>query len=285
MIDKTSVQVIPGRDTDLKIAAEVRERLVPQWGNCRDQEYLTDGMFGNGNRIVYTYDACMDECYEIELKNSCNCRDVTSMGLMAIQYEHVSFCGDIKMGHEWLVGNMTCMYYVREHFDEICRDRCANACKQTYFTVTSSAAQWPQPLETIPFYNSFIKHYTNIQKSFMEEFGYDDHNLFNLTNSTDVDNLFYFTRQRFTKVNLFFPSEIYTEFKDHIKTSFSQLVSQVGSILNFWAGITVLLFVELVDCVLKMFSQWSQIKQRKKEHTDGSVVPVEIKPASSKNPN
>ena len=285
MIAKTSVQVIPGRDTDLKIAAEVRERLVPPWGACRDQEYLTHGIFGNGNRIVYTHDACMDECYEIELKNSCNCRDVNAMGLMTAHYGHVIFCGDIKMGHEWLVKNMTCMYNIRERFDELCREKCANACKQTYFHVTSSAAQWPQPLETVPFYNIFIKNSNAIRKSFVEEFGYNDNNIFNQTNSTDLDNLFYFIRQRFTKVTLFFPSEVYKEFKDHIKTSFSQLISQVGSILNFWTGITVLLFVELVDCVLKMLSQWSQRRRQKEERSERSIVPVEVKPAPSKNQN
>ena len=116
----------------------------------------------------------------------------------------------------------------------------------------------------------------------MEEFVYDDHNIFNQTNSTDLDNLFYFIRQRFTKVTLFFPSETYKEFKDHIKTSFSQLISQVGSILNFWTGITVLLFVELVDCVLKMLSQWSQRRQQKEERSERSIVTVEVKAAPSK---
>ena len=119
----------------------------------------------------------------------------------------------------------------------------------------------------------------------MEEFDYNDHNIFNQTNSTDVDNLFYFIRQRFTKVTLFFPGETYKEYKDHIKTSFSQLISQVGSILNFWTGITVLLFVELVDCVLKMLSQWSQRRQQKEERPERSIVPIEVKPAPSKNQN
>lgn len=281
MLAKTSVQVIPGRDTDLKIAAEVRRRLEPPWGTCLEQDYLEHSIFGNGNEIVYTMDACMDECYEMALFRKCGCRDVISMGLMTTKYADVIFCGDIKMGYDWLVKNMSCMYDVRENFVESCADeKCLHACKETTFFVTSSAAQWPQPLETIPFYYIYMKGTSTIHQSFLDEYDYSDQKPFNETDSEDLDRLFYFIRQRFTKLTLFFPSETYTEYADHIKTSPSQLLSQVGALLNFWTGITVLLFVELADCVLKMMNQWSQKRREDRLGRDKNTNIVVVSPSS-----
>lgn len=258
LLDKTSVQVIPGRDTELKIAAEVRKRLLPPWGDCVDELYLQSAQFGSGKRVRYTLDACMDECYEIELHNVCSCKDVNSMGLMASVYESVNACGDIKMGYRWMVKNMTCMNNVRRNFVDVCRVKCANACQQITFSVISSAAQWPEPMESIPFYKTYIKNMA-IQQSFFEEFQYDKENKrFNESSHSDLENLFYFIRQRFTKVKIYFPSETYREYADHTKTSSAQLLSQVGAILNFWTGITVLLFVELADCFLKISNQLTQ---------------------------
>ena len=144
-------------------------------------------------------------------------------------------------------------------------------------------SQWPQPLESVPFYRSYVKTESNILKSFQNEYGYNNETLFNETNTADLENLFYFIRQRFTKVKLYFPSETYRQLTDHIKTSFSQLISQVGSILNFWTGITVLLFVELADCILKMFNQWSQTKRQRPERPD--VAAVEVTPWHNNNKN
>ena len=205
------------------------------------------------------------------------------MGLMTSQYKDVKFCGDIKMGFDYLFKNMTCMFRIREQFVELCRERCAKACKQTIFRVTSSAAQWPQPLESVPFYTTFMKNESSILKSFWNEYGYGDNKIFNETKIEDLDNLFSFIRKSFTKIKLYFPSETYGKLTYHIKTSFSQLISQVGSILNFWAGITVLLFVELADCILKMFQQWSQTRRQKPEHS--TIAVIEVNPTPTKNKN
>ncbi len=257
LLEKTSMQVIPGRDTDLKIAVEARRRLEPPWGDCVDLDFLQYARFGHGDKVVYTYDACMDECYEMRLRESCGCKDVHSMGLMASQYQKVPYCGDIKMGYDWLVLNMSCMSLVRNDFVELCRERCGNSCRQVTFDVTSSAAQWPEPLEALPFYRSHINN-TAIEQTFLDEFYSGNKSNFNENNDKDLDQLFYFIRQRFTKVRIFFPSDTYREFEDHKKASSSQLMSQVGAILNFWAGITVLLFVEVADCFLKICHQLTQ---------------------------
>ncbi len=263
---QSSYQVIMGRDTDIKVKVQTRGRLTQPWGNCVRQEYLDHAVSRSGKPITYTKDACLDECYEIQLKQTCGCRDITTMGLMDTRYSDVIYCGDIKMGLEYLIRNMTCMTNIRNTFEMICQKNCPVECKTIEFSLTSSDAQWPDPVQTASFYRSFMEG-NAIQDTFLEMYGYNTSNMFNETSPLHLYNLYKFILKHFTKVNIFFPSDTYFVLEENAKSTFSQAISQVASILNFWTGVTVLVFVEIVDCILKICHQSGCLGWNKKEIT------------------
>ncbi len=188
------------------------------------------------------------------------------MGLMDSQYSDITYCGDIEMGLEYLIKNMTCMTNIRNTFESICLETCPVECKTDEFSLTSSDAQWPDPMQATSFYRSFIEG-TSVEDSFFEIYDYSTNNMFNESSPLHLNNLYTFILRHFTKVNIFFPSDTYFVLEENAKSTFSQVLSQVASILNFWTGVTVLVFVEMLDCLLNICHQSGCLGREHREIT------------------
>ncbi len=253
MLWRTSHHIKPGHDEDIKLYVQKRVRLPRPWGECIDQQHLTYGQFPSGSRVVYTKYACLDECYEIKLYEECHCRDITAMGLLTKTYPNATYCGDIKKGFNKLFSNMTCMNKMRSNFDIDCAGRCQNACDSVEFHVTHSSGQWPDPSQSLLFYHTFIEG-TLIEESYF--LSLNTTQLYDNRGTQEFSYLLNFIREHFTKVKIFFPRESYILLEDTRKYTFSEVLSQIASLLNFWVGITVIFFVEILDFFLQVCHQF-----------------------------
>ena len=111
-----------------------------------------------------------------------------------------------------------------------------------------------QNKNSIPYnYDEVIKH-----KSYAWRF----HDIRNDTDDNRIMHAIDNIRQNFLKVNIYLEDLVYTEYTDSPKVPFSVLLSQLGGALNLWAGITVVIVIEVIELFINLIIHTSKIASR-----------------------
>ena len=142
-------------------------------------------------------------------------------------------------------------------------------------------SNWPSESVLQSFYEHVIKG-----KSYEDKFSryFTNTHIVNSTSDvTETDNLNLHQktergkviRSNFSKVIMYYAEWTYKAYKDTPKYTLQSMVGNVGGALNLWAGITVVVAVEVLELILRMlFYDWSMKGQKGKVE----VLPKKVKP-------
>ena len=132
-----------------------------------------------------------------------------------------------------------------------CDQLCPNHCESTSYTSSVSHAKWP--LDTTlaeSFYQEIIagKPYAWKFNQLLEK---------PKGNDSFSDYMLHLQQQglirnNFLSVNVRMSNRMYTYYEDQPKYSVLSLAAQFGGALNLWAGITMVLLIELCELLLKL---------------------------------
>ena len=244
MLRRDALFMAPGGYMDVTLQIQQHNRLKDPYGACGDSFSKVPG-----TDWLYTVDACISVCLEHKIADQCKCRDLFTLNLLEDLYNNLSYCSDPKSDFRIMLERSGCAQNVREKNVEICTKECPNPCMETKYSMQLSQAAWPPN----PFHNIFYDDYIRDRNY---EWRYK--RVKELINTTDQNwslerlaAMFQVSRN-FLHVDVYLGSTTYVNYTDTERTSPEAFLSQLGGVLNLFSGITIVIFIEVIEFLLRL---------------------------------
>ena len=248
----------PGGFMDIKLTVHGRQRLGVPYDLCTNDENIKNTSW------LYTRDACISHCLETNVSMKCGCRTLDHLGVLAKQTSP-PFCLDSNVEQPELRRRVRCNVNHTEAYMQKCDENCPRPCKQFTHIPKMSSARWPPDPFSPDFYQRFIKNksYEMMYEGLEAYFG----TYFKESNVSDwisQDQILSTLERNFLRVDIQMNHIDIILYKDIATTSLTTLISNLGGTLNLFAGITIVLFVEIIDMLILCLCD----RQRVNDETD-----------------
>ena len=234
----------PGGFINIKLTVQGRNRLGEPYDPCTNNEAIANTSW------VYTRDACISNCLETNVSMKCGCRTLDHLGVLAKQTSP-PFCLDSNVEQAELRRRVRCNVNQTEMYLQKCDENCPRPCEQYTHVPRVSSARWPPDPFSPDFYRRFIKNksYEEMYDGLKEYFGayFKDSNVSDWVSQGDIISKL---ERNFLRVDIQMNNIDITISKDVATTSLPTLISNLGGTLNLFAGITIVLFVEIIDMLI-----------------------------------
>ena len=237
------IEILPGYVSTIKFEPVHRKRLPKPHGGCVHRNsyegHKDDTSAHQAYKMTYTYieEACLSACIEYNIIQTCKCKDVGQYGILLDVYKNISMCGDSNQGKEVFLDKMLCVQTWRSKFRKQCLVKCPPPCRDKIFDKTVTYLELSQ--EQIE------------EKLKQEKQRSSVPGLYNL----DDDEVFHYeniNRSKFVWVYLKREKTSYFVIEDTVGMTISDWLAKVGGAMNLWSGITVFVFVEIVDMLCRL---------------------------------
>ena len=188
----------------------------------------------------------ISNCFVNMTRKYCNCTDVQHATFEEpYDVDIYPYCGDARFGIDWLKQKTQC---VGQRNAEVCATESRLPCIEHQYPVDTSLIAWPalnQGFEN--FYDDYIQGKAG--SDMLEPV----HRYIEKNCSGDIacglleqqaDSLI---RSNFLKFSFFLRGNYYSVTEEQPKIELLELLSQCGSILNLWSGITMIVLVEVLE--------------------------------------
>ncbi len=239
-----------GMLTDIGFKFTTVSWLDEPYGQCKsEREQENDPIMIQNETKKYSQDLCQANCLGSNILEECGCIDIgISHDLFLKQEDKYPYCASAKHGEKRLLENLHCIQNIKDSVLRSCVALCEPPCKLCEYKTNVAAAVWPRPLQYCSFYHNYIKgksyqwRFTELEKDCNEE------------NCTTMEILKqqYLMQNNFAKLRVFVNSDRQIVYKDEVKMSTSSLLAQLGGVLNLWCGITIVICIEFIECILKI---------------------------------
>ncbi len=271
-------RIPPGVSADLVIAMKERTLMPAPYGICQDNDHISQMLlekYGLELAYEYTVHACIIFCLEHWVADTCDCRETYLLGTLNLteaMFDDMDVCGVtvvstpqdltnlIGEGYQhkvppWVEAELIqlkCSEATQIAASTACLNFCPVACVERSYDTSLSHDLWPVDPIAWPFYDNLImgrpyeKHYTALQVAINER---QNNSLSPADASSVIDQI----RTNFISVKVSLSNLQILEMADEPMISPTTLISSVGGILNLWAGITVVLIVEVLEFFIRIF--------------------------------
>ena len=245
-----SVDAAPGTSTTISLIHKERTRLSHPYSGC-----VQSDMYGT-NVSFNPQVACIVHCLELEIADGCECIAVNDSPLQETPKNNYSFCEDISLGLAKIKSNRDCVEITRLKSLAFCsRDVCQAPCHENTWVRTTHSSKWPNLHQIHAFLASVLKN---------EHFSYQ----LDLS-SSDFTVLRDFVENNFLQIRYSLDDDRYLSINDRPAMTSVDLFSAIGGTLNLWTGITVFLFIEILELILHMCREMGRSKvDPKREQSD-----------------
>ena len=250
----TFALVSPGKANMNQLSITRVDRLSTPYSEreCVDTDQAINVTLEN-ERFNLNYLSCFGACTYKYVIDRCNCTDIFMLQNPETEPPKYGYCGNLNQSKEELFKKMDCSESVKGAGAVHCTKKCNEPCKEIKYTLFSSTTRWPLPSQTGTFYTNFIKN-----KTFEKQYSDKEHIYKKIANGdksvSELERFFALRiiEDNFASVYVYVDSLYYTHLKDEAKLSIAALFSQLGGSLNIWSGITVLIFVEIIDLIIRL---------------------------------
>ena len=225
-----------GQHTVLQAKRHVIKRLPEPYGPCVNT---------NITHREYTW-RNTSSCLTNMTRKHCNCTDVQHATFETpYDVDTFPYCGNMQYGIAWLQNKTHCVGHLNA---ELCTYESRLPCTEHQYPVQTSLIAWPslnQGFEN--FFNAYIMGRPG-SEIFEPVHQYIQKNCSNaaecLLLQQQADSLI---RNNFLKFSFYLRDNYYSITEEQPKIEIVELISQCGSILNLWSGITVIIFIEILE--------------------------------------
>ncbi|CAD5116595.1 DgyrCDS5471 [Dimorphilus gyrociliatus] len=259
-VEAYGLSFLTGEETSIRVGTLIRTRLEPPYGKC-NSKYPAKYNVSDYNKypVKKTFPACVGACLQHEIFNKCNCTDpnfpVPKISLIDQKYcqtlpNDISQVG--KFINESICRNTVYFKTVNDCVSSICDQTCSF---QSY-NLQVSTSKWPN--DKLDAYEKYL-HKTNF-KSFYQLY----ENAINIKrkNATEANSLIQFDNLLGNNIaRLKIRSERDSgvmHVEDVPKFIFTDIFSQIGGVLNLWAGITALCVTEILELLFNLITVCKQ---------------------------
>ncbi|CAH1780924.1 unnamed protein product [Owenia fusiformis] len=261
--DNDGFNVEPGLSINVALSVNRRELMKQPWGQCKDEFSLGLGKF------KYSKNACRQKCRKDLICEACGCVYETLPMLNVTLARDEVLCGKINTD-EWLKNNpnitllrndldrLECLEkYLNYTWREISEEQgceCRENCTTHSYNIETSQALWPIEGSESGFYCRQIMMLTPnyINTTIYERFHERVSDCCsNKTRGKDIgDEL----RKNFIRLNVYFKdldTRVIIQDQDF---SFWSMLCEVGGILGFFIGVSIISIVEFTLLFLNIFN-------------------------------
>lgn len=240
-MERDGLRFSPSTVNEVKLLIEHRIRLREPYGVCTTS-------YPYHFAVPYRYNTlpCSSVCLELEVAKECSCRDFLSYSIIADMMTNLPYCGDIKASPKELLQRMTCAQNVRKSRFNECFLQCPQQCEEMIYSSKTTQTMWS--FDNIPhLYQKLVKGH-RYEKIFEEAWLDYNENKHERNNS----ELLFLMRKNFLIFSVELGDYRYMQMEDVPKLTVTNLLSQLGGTLNLWAGITVIVIVEIIEMLVKL---------------------------------
>ncbi len=240
--------VLPGTSASVAVRTERTISLPQPYGRC-----LKTAPLGFG-RFQYTREACMSLCIQKIVIHQCGCK-AAELIVGPNTPKEMEFCVKYFLERpDDLVKNKQCEIAAtneaKRNLNKVCA-HCLKLCNETTYSTMVSVALWPRNAKVDAFIDLFVRdsNGTQYHHDFFSNFG---------PNATKIAQEMVKTkwvRSHFYRLNVFIKNFVITEFRETAKTEPSELLSSVGGVFGFWAGISVLTGLEIIEFIFNFCTE------------------------------
>ena len=226
----------PGRFFDIKLTGQFRMMLADPYNTCTKDVYIANTSW------LYTRAGCISHCIETHVIANCTCRSMDQFNLF-VKEGFPKFCLDITYGKEQLLQNVRCAIEVARAYTKTCKNKCLHSCFELKYILSLTSAHLPLHVFNDEFYRKFVFNNSYV-------WYYYDESIFS-TQGTLFDNIDYIdlVNRNFMRVDVRLHGEIIL-YEDIPTTTLETLTSRLGGTLNLFAGISLLIAIEIIDFIL-----------------------------------
>ena len=238
---KNAITLAPGTSNNVKYEVSTALGLPKPHGKCMDR----DGEFiEKYNKSIYNNPTgCVSLCLTKEVIAKCGCIYAKYSIVWFNPNRSLPYCGDLKQPIEKVFEYIMCAKNVRLLSRYQCLQSCPLPCELVRYSTTVSHGSWPAERHHESFYDEMIRN-----RSFQEAF-----DNYVSSNDTTLSKAIY---KNFLHISCYLGSYRQTVIEDKVKMNITDLLSQIGSILNMWCGITVVFLVEIIELFSTIMSNW-----------------------------
>ena len=237
-----ALQLEPGRMAHIEVNQEVRGRLPAPYGDCKEEAAFGE-VYEAKLQKGYTMRSCSSMCVERLIYEECHCKDTTMMDLFPEVYpelaEEVPYCNDIKLAADKFYEYSDCAKNFHSNALEQCAQNCSFSCTETIYKTSLSNSGWPKDYDMKTFYYKFI-----YGRPYQHHFG--DIGAWMMNPDSEL------VKTIFLRLAVFHGDYRINSFNTSAAISQTSFLSQLGGALNLWSGITIIVFMEIIDLAFQI---------------------------------
>ena len=251
----------PGMHTDIQYRVQEYKTLPAPYGNCVIDEDIDMSQFPDfswQSKIKYSQGACLILCNTYGIRGKCGCTSVDSSHGMVEATEEYPYCANASLSLEDLVRFEGCLFDRSVDIMAHCRQDCQTACHWRDFDQQVSSANWPLKAFHDAFYDRYVTNGTLKSRFVKSEESLSKNNT-GCNSQCDMDDKIRkanLIQSNFLKLSTHIHNFRVGRMEDTPKYNIASLMSQLGGLLNLWSGITVYLFVELLELGIRLAIAW-----------------------------
>ena len=234
-----SLNLPPGRWTHVQVSQEHLNRLQEPYGSCHKDEYLCK--FATGKTKKYTIRGCSSLCRERMILENCDCIDTNLLNILSEINPELSndkeYCEDLSLSSEEFLQKRNCARFYRRS-THICNN-CSFPCSEEIYALSTSQSHWPKEYDMHKFHKEYIAG-----RPYEDKF--IDAARWKQSPQTEL------ARTNFLRFSVYHGNYRYNIYTEKAKISLSNFMSQLGGALNLWSGITIIVFMELIDLIYQI---------------------------------
>ena len=240
----------PGQHSRVLFSIKVRKRLSLESEPCIDSTHRIEM---RNNSYTYNQWHCSAICISRLLKKLCNCSATTPY--TDLTKDDPDYCESIRFSRQELENNRMCVMNVDHVLSTECAKECGVPCSQMFYPQVVSSSNWPTLSQIRPFFREII-----IQNRLEEQFKQHAETYMAMTSGGEVspvDKLLATKaiEDNFARLTVMLKHHYVEHQEDSLKYTVSSFVSLLGGCLNLWSGISVIVFMELIDFLYRLFSK------------------------------
>ena len=231
----------------LEISQVTTNRLSEPYTNCVDSASI-GGVYDGNSTLRYSQSACVAICTEKKIRDKCKCQETQYMDILMSfntnETRGVPLCEDLNLDLKDLLENFRCLDRHHRTVERECGDICPEPCKDVVFNINPSRSRWPERESMPQFYEQILKN--KIYK-----------NRFPPVEQVKEDVFHDMVKRQYMKLSVYHGNPLIIEYNDTPTITISNFLSRLGGALNLWSGITVIVFMEILDVLYRII--WSSV--------------------------
>ena len=283
-VSRNYFYLMPGLRYSILPSTTYRKRLTPPHGECSMNTDTYKIWSFTGERLPFSTETCALSLLQNKIFGSCGCiySHYFVLPNTDLPMTDIPSCLSLKMGVDVYMNRSNCMKQILMDDNLRSFNECPELCEEVFVSNSISHTKWPPLSIQLNFYQHVIKPGPHAPKFLIYE---DILKQVNSGNHTLAETMLKQTTLIEDNFVLLEYDSLSTKFlitENVAQVTIHDLLSQLGGVLNLYAGISMVLTVELIDLILSCLYHWFDNTGEVKFSSEGNAIALRKKKLQNK---